>query len=195
MTSLVGLLLGFASGSVPFGYLWVRWRVGKDVRQIGSGNIGATNVGRTLGKGAGLLTLVADGGKGALAVAILVPWGPEAAAAAAFGAVLGHCFTPWLGGRGGKGVATLLGSFALLAPLATALAGLVLGVGVALTRTMSAGSLAGTLVLVISCWGLRMPLATLLAASASAAVVFWQHRGNIARLFQGSERQLGRGAS
>lgn len=184
----MGVLLGFAFGSIPFGFLLVKLRSGQDVRQLGSGNIGATNVGRTLGRASFGLTLVADAAKGAAAVAVAGALGGRAPAVAAFAAVAGHCYTPWLAGRGGKGVATMLGSFVLLTPVGAAATALTLAAVTALTRTMSVGSLAGTLMLVVSCWWLRVPTATLVAALATALLVAWRHRGNITRLLRGSER-------
>ena len=194
-----GLLIGFAFGSVPFGYLLVRLRTGGDVRHSGSGNIGATNVSRALGVGGGLVTLVLDAAKGAFGVAgaayigVTVLRIEQAAwpAAGALGAVLGHCYTPWLGGRGGKGVATLLGAFGMLTPVPTAIGAVVLGAIAAATRMMSAGSLAGTIALVVATWWTGAPTATVVAATGALAVVVWRHRENIGRLTRGEEARLG----
>lgn len=187
---IAGLLVGFALGSIPFGYLLVRLVRGKDVRTIGSGNIGATNVGRTLGPIGGVLTLFLDFSKGAGGVlaAGYVSWG---AAEAALGAVLGHCFTPWLGGRGGKGVATLLGGFSVVAPLPTAVAAVILALVAAISRMMSLGSLCGTVALAAGTWWWGEPRATISAAAAAAIVIIWQHRGNIQRIVAGEEPKLG----
>jgi len=192
MVLIVGLLLGFLLGSVPFGYVLVKLRTGDDVRGFGSGNTGATNVGRVLGRRAGLAVLIADALKGLAAVLIALLIGPAAAAAAAFGAVAGHCYSPWLRGRGGKGVATMFGAFAILAPVCAAIAAIALATVVALTRTMSAGSLAAAAALAVSSWGVGMPFETTLAALLSGLLVIWRHRGNIQRLRRGEENRLGK---
>ncbi len=195
-TALVlGVSIGFLLGSIPFGFILVKWRTGDDVRGFGSGNTGATNVGRVLGRRAGLAVLLADALKGLTAVLIASWIGPSAAAAAAFGAVAGHCFSPWLRGRGGKGVATMFGGFVILAPVCAAVAAMALATVVALTRTMSAGSLAAAVALVVASWGLAMPSGTMLAALLSSLLVIWRHRGNIQRLLRGEENRLGKGRS
>lgn len=195
MALFLGVLLGFLLGSIPFGYVIVKLRTGDDVRDFGSGNTGATNVGRVLGRKAGLAVLLADALKG-LAAVLIASWiGPAAAAAAAFGAVAGHCYSPWLRGRGGKGVATMFGAFAVLAPVCAAIAALALAVGAAITRTMSAGSLAAAVALVVSSWWLAMPFLVTLAALLSSLIVIWRHRGNIQRLRRGQENRLGGGQS
>jgi glycerol-3-phosphate acyltransferase PlsY len=186
-----GLAAGFALGSIPSGYLLVRLKTGADVRDSGSGNIGATNVGRVLGAAGGVLTLALDGAKGAAAVLLCGYLGLDAAAAA-LGAVLGHCYTPWLGGRGGKGVATLLGSFAVLAPLATAGAAVVLVATAALSRMMSLASLLASAALPLIAGLLPEPRATVFAALAALVVIVWRHRDNIGRIAAGQERKLGR---
>ena len=188
---ILGSLLGFLLGSVPFGYLLVKLRTGEDVRSSGSGNTGATNVGRVLGRKAGLAVLVADALKGLIAVLLASLIGPGASAGAAFGAVAGHCYSPWLRGRGGKGVATMFGAFAILAPVSAVLATIVLAATAALTRTMSAGSLAAAVALVASSWWLSMPTEVTLAALLSGLLVIWRHRGNIQRLRRGDEHRFG----
>jgi len=192
---LLGALLGFFLGSVPFGYVLVKLRTGKDVRDFGSGNTGATNVGRVLGRNAGMAVLLADALKGLAAVLLAAFIGPAAPAAAAFGAVAGHCYSPWLRGRGGKGVATMFGAFVALAPLCAAVAAVVLAAFAAMTRTMSAGSLAAAVALVVSSWWLALPAATTLAALLSGTLVIWRHRGNIQRLMRGEEHRFGGGRS
>jgi glycerol-3-phosphate acyltransferase PlsY len=195
MALILGVLLGFLLGSIPFGFILVKLRTGDDVRGFGSGNTGATNVGRVLGRKAGLAVLVADALKGFAAVLIALMIGPAAAAAAAFGAVAGHCYSPWLRGRGGKGVATMFGAFVILAPVCAAIAAIALAAVVALTRTMSAGSLAAAVALVVSSWGFAMPAETTLAALLSSLLVIWRHRGNIQRLRRGEENRMGKGRS
>ena len=192
---ILGALLGFLLGSVPFGYLLVKLRTGDDVRRFGSGNTGATNVGRVLGRKAGLAVLLADALKGLAAVLLAALIGPAASAAAAFGAVAGHCYSPWLRGRGGKGVATMFGAFAVLAPVCAAIAAIALAAVAALTRTMSAGSLAAAVALVVSSWWFAMPAEATLAALLSSLLVIWRHRGNIQRLRRGDENRFGKGRS
>jgi len=203
LTSIVGgLLIGFACGSIPFGYLLVRLTTGADVRRAGSGNIGATNVSRSLGLKGGVLTLLLDAAKGAAGVAgaawIGVSWlGIEQAAwpwAGALGAVLGHCYTPWLRLRGGKGVATLLGAFGIAAPGPALAAAVTLLLVATVSRMMSAASLCGALLLPAAIWWWRAPSYPgygVAAALLAAIVIVWRHRANIGRIARGEERRLG----
>src|SRR5512141_1561986 len=116
---VIAALVGYLLGSIPFGLLITRAAGGPDVRSIGSGSIGATNVLRTGRKGLAAATLLLDAAKGALAVVLAAQWWPLAAPIAAFGAIVGHCFPVWLGFKGGKGVATALGiALALSWPVA-----------------------------------------------------------------------------
>jgi len=196
------LALAYLLGSVPFGYLIVRAKGGGDVRAQGSGGTGATNVSRRAGRAAGVLTLVLDAAKGAAAVLLAryllaegfgVDWW---VAGAALLAVLGHVFPVWLGFRGGKGVATGLGVFTSLSPLAVLG---VLPVFVAVvwaTRYVSLGSMTAAAALPLAVWlagGRARPasqLAPLLAAAAAgAAVVIVMHRANIGRLLRGEENK------
>ncbi|HEX8353666.1 MAG TPA: glycerol-3-phosphate 1-O-acyltransferase PlsY, partial [Pyrinomonadaceae bacterium] len=150
--------LAYMLGSIPFGYLLVRLRGGGDVRETGSGGTGATNVTRRAGKGVGVLTLLLDASKGAAAVLAAraalgtgAEWWVCAAAAAA---VLGHVFPVWLRFRGGKGVATGLGVFVVLAPLATLCALVAFVAVVRLWRYVSLGSMAAACVLPLAVWSL-----------------------------------------
>ncbi len=194
-----GVLIGFAVGSIPFGYLIVRLKTGDDVRQTGSGNIGATNVSRALGVGGGVVTLFLDATKGAVGTFLAAYVGatvlanpqPAWAAAGALGAVLGHCYTPWLGLRGGKGVATLLGAFGLLLPVPTAVGIGVLVVALAAGRMMSLASLLAATALVLTAWWRGEPGYSVAAAALAALLIFWRHRENIGRLMRGEEAKLG----
>ncbi|HZI20765.1 MAG TPA: glycerol-3-phosphate 1-O-acyltransferase PlsY [Pyrinomonadaceae bacterium] len=196
------LALAYLLGSVPFGYLIVRARGGGDVRAHGSGGTGATNVSRRAGRGAGVLTLALDAAKGAAAVLLAryllaedfgVNWW---VAASALAAVLGHVFPVWLRFRGGKGVATGLGVFTSLAPLAVLA---VLPVFVAVvwaTRYVSLGSITAAAALPAAVWllgGRGLPAeqsAPLLAAALlGGAVVVVMHRANIGRLLRGQENK------
>ncbi len=183
-----GLLLG----SIPFGLLLTRAAGLGDVRAIGSGNIGATNVLRTGNKALALATLLLDGLKGAAAVWVAL-WflGPLWAPVAAVAAVVGHCHPPWLGGRGGKGVATALGSFLALFWPVFALAATAWLLTVRVTRISSAGALAGMATAAVSA-ALLLPPAPALAIGAVAIYVASRHRANIERLLAGTEPRVGR---
>ena len=186
-----GMAIGFVFGSIPFGYLLVRVAARRDVRESGSGNIGATNVGRSLGKTGGVTTLVLDAAKGGIGVLVAGYLG-VGGAEAALGGVLGHCYTPWLGFRGGKGVATLLGGFSVVAAVPTAVAAVVLG-GVAMgSRMMSLASLCGAVTLTLVAWWLQEPRATVAAAAAAAVLIIWRHKSNIQRILSGEESRLGK---
>ena len=182
VASLLALALGFAAGSVPFGVLFARRR-GVDIRSAGSGNIGATNVARVMGFRVGLLVLVLDALKGALPVLAARRYGLDdwAQSAAGLGAVLGHCFSPWLRFRGGKGVATALGVFLVLSPPAAGVAVLVfVGIG-GITRIPALGSLAGAVALSAVCVAKDSdPIALLSIICATLIIV--RHRQNLAEL-------------
>ncbi len=188
---LAWLALGFACGSVPFGVLVARTR-GIDLRAVGSKNIGAANVTRNLGKKLGALVLLLDAGKGALPVWLAAhqadpPWLPQACA---FAAILGHCFTPWLGFRGGKGIATTLGVFLVIDPVAIGIAVAVFAAVVAVTRIVAVGSLVAAAALPIAIAALGRPRAELVLAVAALALVIVLHRDNLARLRAGRENRL-----
>jgi glycerol-3-phosphate acyltransferase PlsY len=192
--ALVGA--AYLLGSVPFSFLVARWFGVKDVRQVGSGNVGATNVMRSAGKGAGLLAFVLDAGKGAAAAWLASLVEPEASIVpplAAAAAVLGHMYPVWLGFRGGKGVATGAGAFVPLAPAATAGSLVVFAITTALTRYVSLGSLAGATALATLAFALGSPPAVAWAAAFVAALVIWKHRGNLQRLARGTESRVGSG--
>jgi glycerol-3-phosphate acyltransferase PlsY len=190
MESLYAVGLGYLLGSIPFGLLLTRAFGTEDLRSIGSGNIGATNVLRTGRKGLAAATLVLDGLKGFLAVWLAWRWFPVAAPLAALGAVLGHCFPLWLKFKGGKGVATTLGVTLGLAwqiGLAYALIWLAI---VALTRISSLAGMSAALAAPLAAWltghGAFAPV-----LAAIAVLVLWLHRANIARLRAGTEPKVG----
>ena len=188
------LALGYVLGSVPWGLLLTRAAGLGDIRAIGSGNIGATNVLRTGSKGLAAATLVLDALKGAAALLIAeAVWGESAGLAAGFGAMLGHAFPVWLGFRGGKGVGTGLGVLLAASWWMGLAAALVWLATAALTRLSSAGALAacGVAPLVALVAG-RTDLA--LFAAGVAALVVVRHRENIARLVAGTEPRIGRKA-
>jgi acyl phosphate:glycerol-3-phosphate acyltransferase len=191
-----GLAIGALFGSVPFAWLLHRMATGRDLRGEGSGNPGATNLERSDGMAWAVVALVLDAGKGAAAVLVARHYvGGAACVPAAWGAVVAHVFTPWLAGRGGKGVATALGAFSVLAPLAAAAAIVVFALVVAVTRFVSLGSVLGaaTLPLAIACYGPQGRAAA--AAFAIFLLIAWRHRGNFARMRAGTEPRLGGRAS
>ncbi|MEQ8356692.1 MAG: glycerol-3-phosphate 1-O-acyltransferase PlsY [Kiloniellaceae bacterium] len=183
---------GYLFGSVPFGLLLTRLAGLGDVRQIGSGNIGATNVLRTGNKGLAAATLLLDGGKGAAAVLIAQQLGdPDTALAAAFGAVLGHLFPVWLGFKGGKGVATTLGVFLALSPLlGAACCALWLIVAFA-TRYSSLAALLSLAAAPLLSWFLLGDLQMVQLTGALALLVWLRHHQNIRRLLTGQESKIG----
>ncbi|WP_374133276.1 glycerol-3-phosphate 1-O-acyltransferase PlsY [Sphingomonas sp. 28-62-20] len=184
-------LLGYLLGSIPFGVILTRAAGAGDLRTIGSGNIGATNVLRTGRKGLAAATLVLDAAKGAVAVLLtewLFPGHGVVAAAAAF---LGHLYPIWLGFKGGKGVATLLGILIALSwPSAIVYAVIWLGLLAALRISSLAGMLAATSAPVSAAYFGRFDLVLLLLALA--LLVVWKHRENIDRLISGTEPRIGR---
>ena len=191
MDWLLALLLGYALGSVPFGLLLAKAAGKGDIRQVGSGNIGATNVLRTGSKGLAAGVLLLDLGKGFLAVWLAARWWPEAAAFGALGAVLGHCFPVWLKFKGGKGVATAAGvCFGLGWPIGLAYAAVWLGL-LALVRISSLAGMSAALAAPLAAAVLgQAELVPVLAGIA--LIVVWQHRANLARLRAGTEPKIGR---
>jgi glycerol-3-phosphate acyltransferase PlsY len=190
MDWLFALLGGYLLGSVPFGLLLAMAAGKGDIREIGSGNIGATNVLRTGSKGLAAATLVLDGAKGFFAVWLAWRYLPGAAPLAALGAVLGHCFPVWLKFRGGKGVATTLGVCLGLAwPIGLGYAVVWLAM-LAVTRISSVGGMSAAAAAPIAAAATgRLELVPVLAAIA--AIVIWLHRENVARLRSGTEPRVG----
>jgi len=190
--ALVVVLLSYLLGSIPFSYLVARsW--GVDVRRVGSGNVGATNVMRSAGKAAGLAAFVLDFLKGLAATAgakYVSPEGPLPAVAAVT-AVLGHMYPVWLRFRGGKGVATGAGAFLPLAPLPTALGLVGFTLVLVATRYASIASIAGTMTLAVLAFLLGYPASVARAAAAAGLIILWKHRGNLDRLAKGTERRVG----
>ena len=184
------LLLGYLLGSIPFGLLLTRAAGAGDLRAIGSGNIGATNVLRTGRKGLAALTLLLDAAKGAAAVLLAHAIGPDYAVLGAAGAFFGHCYPVWLRFRGGKGVATYFGIvLALSWQVGLAYAAAWLGI-LALSRISSFGGLAAAVVAPVVAVAVgRFDLVALFLALT--LVVLWKHRANIARLVTGTEPRVG----
>jgi len=194
MPYLLTAALAYLAGSIPFGYLLVRIFRGADIRQTGSGNIGATNVSRTSPK-LGIITLLLDAAKGLVPVLIARALHPDYAilfvALAGFFAVLGHVFPVWLRFRGGKGVATGLGAFICVAPKSLlVMVGIFLAI-VAAFRYISLGSIVATLALPLLAWQLDHLAGTpLLFTCAAALLIVVKHQKNIRRLLAGSESRF-----
>jgi glycerol-3-phosphate acyltransferase PlsY len=188
---LLSLLLGYLLGSIPFGVLLTRAGGAGDLRTIGSGNIGATNVLRTGRKGLAALTLLLDGLKGAVAVILVRALWPENQGLAAVGALLGHLYPVWLGFKGGKGVATLVGIMAALHwPSALVYAAVWLGLLGLLRFSSIAGMGAAMSAPVAAALFGRFDLAILYLGFA--LLIVWKHRGNLERLLAGTEPRIGR---
>ena len=188
---LITLAMAYFLGSIPFGLLLTRATGKGDIRAIGSGNIGATNVLRTGSKGLAAATLLLDAAKGALAVWLAQQYWPEYELHAAAGVLIGHLYPLWLRFKGGKGVATLLGILAVLLPIAALVyavvwIGLLLIVRISSVAGMAAAASAPVTAAVVGD-SMRLPLLVGLAI-----LVIWQHRDNIRRLFAGDEPRVGR---
>ncbi len=202
---LVGAILlvamgAYLVGSLPTGYLVARAK-GVDIRAHGSGNIGATNVFRILGIAAGVLVLLTDALKGALAVLCLPPWVrlwiPDAdpvvlQLTAALGSVLGHNYTCWLRFKGGKGVATSAGAMAALVPPAFLVTLAVFLVVLATSRYVSLASILAAIALPIAAWYTQVPRSVFGLTAVLAALAIWKHRANAHRLLAGTENRLGK---
>lgn len=190
MNWLLAIALGYLLGSIPFGLILTRLTGAGDLRSIGSGNIGATNVLRTGRKGLAAATLLLDIGKGLAGVLLVAHWLPGWQGLAGLAAFIGHCFPVWLRFKGGKGVATMMGVATGLAwPIGATYAAFWLGV-LALTRISSVAGMTAAVV---------APLAALASGNgqyspallAMAALVLWLHRANIGRLREGTEPRVG----
>jgi acyl phosphate:glycerol-3-phosphate acyltransferase len=187
--------VAYLLGSIPFGVILTRLFGGGDVRKVGSGNIGATNVARAAGPAAGIFTLLLDAAKGAAAVWIAARFSEQSATwmiLAMLAALVGHCFPVWLKFRGGKGVATAAGAFAMLSPLALLGAVLLFAAVVAFWRYVSLASLtaaASMPLLLYFLWAPHHapPLIVTFGALAAAVLIVYKHDANIQRLVQGEE--------
>jgi len=194
---LLALCGAFLVGSIPFSLLIARRR-GVDLRTVGSGNVGATNLARSLGFGPGAAGFLLDAVKGA--VAVLLPRllagpvvSPVVEGLAAILAVVGHIASPFLGFKGGKGVATGAGAFAVIAPWATLAAVVVFAAAVGLTRVVGLGSVLASVTLPAASALLRDDRAITVSAVVVGVVVIVRHRSNLARLMRGTENRLGKG--
>ncbi|MBO9654144.1 MAG: glycerol-3-phosphate 1-O-acyltransferase PlsY [Agrobacterium tumefaciens] len=184
-------LIGYLLGSIPFGLILTRMAGLGDVRKIGSGNIGATNVLRTGNKKLAAATLLLDALKGTAAVLVAnALWGYEASLVAGFFAFLGHLFPVWLGFKGGKGVATYIGVLLGAAPLMMLAFALIWLATAFITRYSSLSALLAMLVIPVALWVLG-PEKTALLVTLLSMISWWKHRENIARLLAGTESRIG----
>jgi glycerol-3-phosphate acyltransferase PlsY len=188
---LAALAGGYLLGSIPFGLLLTRMAGLGDVRSIGSGNIGATNVLRTGNKPLAAATLLCDAGKGAAAVLIAKMWGPDMALVAGFGAVVGHLFPVWLACKGGKGVATTLGVFLALALPLGAICCLVWLIVAFASRYSSLAGILSIAAGPVAAWFLLADLQMVQMTGALTLLVWVRHHENIRRLLTGQETKIG----
>jgi glycerol-3-phosphate acyltransferase PlsY len=195
-TTFLVLVVGYLLGSIPFAYLLARRHRGIDLRRAGSGNVGAANLLRTTTKKIGVSAMALDMGKGIASVLVARQIEPGAAGStiAGIAAVLGHIYPVWLGFKGGKGVATTCGVFAVLAPQATAIAGIFFLTTVWWTRYISLGSVVASAVLGPLAYLTGRPGITVVGALIVAAIVIERHRANLGRVAAGIERRIGQRA-
>jgi acyl phosphate:glycerol-3-phosphate acyltransferase len=195
MPDILTPFLAYLLGSIPFGYLIVRWQKGIDVRSTGSGGTGATNVMRNLGIIGFVATFLLDLGKGIAAVLLasrLTGGDPRWIAASSLAAIMGHCFPIWLKFRGGKGVATGVGVFIALAPVQVALVLIIFAIVVAIWRYISLGSIVATAAFPLVVYLMkRPPLPIVLGAAGGAIIIIAMHHANIGRLMNGTESKVG----
>lgn len=191
MMPLIALVVAFLVGGIPFGYLLVRWKTGEDVREKGSGNIGATNVLRTTGRAVAVATLLLDIGKGAFAVWVadrLCHGSPTWMSLAALAVMAGHAYPVFLKFHGGKAVASFIGAFLYLTPIPMIAALVVFVIVVAATRLISMGSIVAAGSLPLATWLIEHPPWIVTASTIVAAVfLIYRHRANIQRIRAGTE--------
>jgi glycerol-3-phosphate acyltransferase PlsY len=198
MIPLLAVAIACLLGAIPFGYLLVKFKTGADIRSAGSGNIGATNVLRTTGRAAGIATLLLDIAKGYLAVWIasrLTLHDPLWMSAAALAVMAGHAYPVFLKFKGGKAVASMIGAFLCITPVAIGVTVVVFVVSVAWTRYISMGSIIGAATFPLAVWILQKPpLPVLIASALAGAFIICKHSSNIQRLREGSEHAFRFGA-
>jgi len=198
MMPALALVAAYFLGAIPFGYLLVKWKTGTDVRASGSGNIGATNVLRTTGRAAGIATLLLDIAKGYVAVwlaGVLTDRNALWMSAAGLVVIAGHAYPVFLKLKGGKAVASYVGAFLCLAPLALAAEIIVFVVVVARTRQISMGSIIGAATFPLAVWLIeKPPLAVLGASILGGLFIIYKHSNNIQRLRAGTENRFSFGA-
>lgn len=191
MTSLIAIIVAYLVGGIPFGYLLVRWKTGEDVRDKGSGNIGATNVLRTTGRAVAVATLLLDIAKGLFAVWLadkLSGGSPVWMSLAALAVMAGHAFPVFLKFQGGKAVASFIGAFLYLTPIPMLAALVVFVIVVAATRQISMGSIVAAGALPLATWLIEHPPWIVIAATLVAGLfLIYRHRANIERIRAGTE--------
>jgi glycerol-3-phosphate acyltransferase PlsY len=192
MENVAIVAIAYLVGSIPFAFLLSR-RSGIDLRRVGSGNVGASNVLRTSGVRAAVLAVALDAAKGSVAVLMAQPLaaGPTTSMAAGLASILGHIYPFWLRFRGGKGVATAAGVFAVLTPSALGIAAGVFLVAVWISRYISVGSMAAAAALAIAALAGDAPGTIAFGAGVSALIILHRHRANLARVIAGTERRVG----
>ena len=192
MEKILLVTFGYLVGAVPFA-LWLAQRRGVDLRRAGSGNVGAANVLRTSGAASATAAMCLDVAKGAVVVLVAqrLSTGPATPVAAGLAAVIGHVYPVWLGFRGGKGVATAGGVFVVLAPVAVAVAAAVFALATWATRYISVGSLLAAVTLVAATAASNESMAVTAGAAVAAVIIVHRHRGNLGRLYAGTERRVG----
>lgn len=192
MTGAAVALTAYLLGGIPFGYLFYRMSHGRDIRGVGSGNTGATNITRAAGWKLGLLTLILDAAKGAVAVEVglaltgSMTWG----SAAGMAAVAGHCFPVWLRFRGGKGVATGCGAFFMIHPVGMLLALGVFALTLAATRMVAAGSLVASVSFPVAASILGAGPAVALLSAGACLLIVVRHHENVGRMLRGEEGRM-----
>ena len=188
---VLAVVIAYLLGGVPFGYLFVRFALNKDIRTMGSGNIGATNVHRTAGGKAGVIVLLLDIFKGFFAVwiaSVLTNGNPVGLGMAAVAVMIGHSFPVFLGFRGGKAVACFIGAFLFIAPLALLAVTVLFILTVAISKYISLGSILGALVFPLFVWFIMHPPAPILASAIFAGLlIVFRHKANIQRIVAGNE--------
>jgi glycerol-3-phosphate acyltransferase PlsY len=189
----VAILVAYGIGSTPFAWLLARRWGARDLRRVGSGNVGAANVFRASGATAGVLAALLDVAKGAASVVVAdrLSGGADTAAVAGMAAIVGHIYPFWLHFRGGKGVATACGVFAILTPAAAAPALAVFVSTVWITKYVSLGSVLASLALPPIAYATGSPEPVVIVACAACALIVFRHRSNVMRLRTGTERRLG----
>lgn len=193
MTTLIAVVVSYLIGAIPCGLVLTKLTGGGDIRESGSGNIGATNVYRTAGRTLGVITLLGDALKGFLPVLIAqqaLGLGDAAIAGVAAAAFLGHCFPIYLGFKGGKGVATALGIYLALAPVAVLYAALVFVLLVWKYRYISLGSISAAALMPVLVWTRGNSSPVILATVLIGFLVIWRHKANIDRLLTGTENKF-----
>jgi glycerol-3-phosphate acyltransferase PlsY len=194
MMPLLAVVVAYLAGAIPFGYLLVRWKTGEDVREKGSGNIGATNVLRTTGRAIGVATLALDIAKGVFAVWLADKLSDGSAvwmSLAALAVMAGHAYPVFLKFQGGKAVASFIGAFLYLMPLPMIAALVLFLIVVAATRQISMGSIVAAGALPFAAWLIEHPpLVEVIAALAAAVFIIVRHRANIERIRSGTEHVL-----